>query len=150
MGDTGPNNATWGYAFRGQRIITAALTQLVQQHGMGLWPAGAPGKPRLLFGGCSAGARGAMVNLDRISATLNSLGVDMQARPYRMTWQRMRIAECVLICVFSPHLPSAGCWAVGQWHVAGRGARRTRLRLTLGTPPSHPPHTRARTHLSAF
>jgi hypothetical protein len=83
MGDTGPNNDTWGYAFRGQRIITAALTQLVQQHGMGMYPAGAPGKPRLLFGGCSAGARGAMVNLDGIGTTLQGLGVDMQARPAR-------------------------------------------------------------------
>ncbi len=115
MGDTGPNNATWGYAFRGQRIITAALTQLVQQHGMGLWPAGAPGKPRLLFGGCSAGARGAMVNLDRISATLNSLGVDMQARPSRiMTWQGLLRKECVFFSVLISARPRRllGCWTV--------------------------------------
>jgi hypothetical protein len=80
MGDTGPSNETWGYAFRGQRILAAALTQLVQSHGMGLWPAGAPGAPRLLFGGCSAGARGALANLDSVGPLLKSLGVEMQVR----------------------------------------------------------------------
>jgi hypothetical protein len=80
MGDVGPSNATWGYAFRGQRILAAALQQLVEQHNLGQSPAGATSKPRLLFGGCSAGARGAMVWLDFIQGMLQNLGVDMEAR----------------------------------------------------------------------
>lgn len=59
MGDVGASGATWGYAFRGQRIIEATMADLQARHGMG------PGA-EVVFGGCSAGARGALVNLDYI------------------------------------------------------------------------------------
>jgi hypothetical protein len=78
IGDVGASNETFGYAFRGRRIIKAALTQMVTQHGMGTVAPGWPTKPRLLFGGCSAGARGAMVNLDFVAETLASLNVSME------------------------------------------------------------------------
>ena len=43
--------------------MSAAITQLVTVHGMGKTPG-----QRLLFGGCSAGAVGAMNNLDAVAA----------------------------------------------------------------------------------
>jgi len=61
MGDVAASSATWGYAFRGQRIIEATIADLQARHGMA---AGA----EVIFGGCSAGARGALVNLDYISS----------------------------------------------------------------------------------
>jgi hypothetical protein len=78
MGDVGASNETFGYAFRGRRIIKAAITQMVQQHGMGTVAPGVTTPPRLLFGGCSAGARGAMANLDFVSEILTSLNVSME------------------------------------------------------------------------
>ena len=78
MGDVGASNETFGYAFRGRRIIKAAIEQLVTQHGMGSVAPGTTAPPRLLFGGCSAGARGAMVNLDFVSETLAALNVSME------------------------------------------------------------------------
>jgi len=75
----GASDATLGWAFRGQRIVRTAITQLVKSHGMG-----ATAGQRLLFGGCvrapaaspalasrpwpqSAGAIGAMNSLDAVS-----------------------------------------------------------------------------------
>ena len=51
------------WSFRGQRIISATIKTLIQQQGLGKLPG-----TRLLFGGCSAGSRGAMFNLDLIPA----------------------------------------------------------------------------------
>jgi hypothetical protein len=62
-GDVAASTATWGYAFRGTRIVAATITSLVTTYGMGK-TAG----ERLLFGGCSAGAIGAMNNLDAVAA----------------------------------------------------------------------------------
>jgi hypothetical protein len=55
--------ATWGYDFRGARIARTVITSLVADYGMGATPG-----QRLLFGGCSAGAIGAMNNLDAVAA----------------------------------------------------------------------------------
>ena len=52
---------TDGWAFQGQRIIEATLATLSTHFAFGAMP-----KTRLLFGGCSAGARGAMFNLDYV------------------------------------------------------------------------------------
>jgi tRNA(Met) C34 N-acetyltransferase TmcA len=46
-GDTAASDATFGFQFRGARIVRTAITQLVRQHGMG-----AQAGHRLLFGGC--------------------------------------------------------------------------------------------------
>ena len=58
---------TNGWAFKGQRIIEATLATLSTHFGFGAMP-----KTRLLFGGCSAGARGAMFNLDYIGGLVPS------------------------------------------------------------------------------
>jgi len=57
-----------GYAFRGHDVVTAVFSHLVAARGLG----GAPGTT-VLFGGASAGARGALFNLDRVKALLPSL-----------------------------------------------------------------------------
>jgi hypothetical protein len=64
-GDVPASQATWSFAFRGARIVSAVITSLVADKGMGA----APGT-RLLFGGCSAGAIGAMNNLDAVTRAL--------------------------------------------------------------------------------
>ena len=56
-----------GLAFRGQAIVEAVVRALVVQQNMG-------GTDRLLFGGCSAGARGAMFNLDYVQVMLATAG----------------------------------------------------------------------------
>jgi len=71
MGDVAASDATFGFAFRGQRIANAVVAALVQKHGMS---SGA----RLLFGGCSAGAIGAMLNLDVIADSCAALGIEVR------------------------------------------------------------------------
>jgi len=60
--------STFGMQFRGQDIVAAVLADLQAKRGL------APGA-RLLFGGCSAGARGAMVHLDNVAAALPGVEV---------------------------------------------------------------------------
>jgi hypothetical protein len=60
-GDVGASSATFGYQFRGSRIVAATLSDLAKTHGLGSTPGA-----RLLFGGCSAGAIGAMNWLDTV------------------------------------------------------------------------------------
>ena len=61
-GDVGASSATYGYNFRGARIVSSVITDLLQNKGMD-----APGQ-QLLFGGCSAGAIGAMNNLEAVAS----------------------------------------------------------------------------------
>lgn len=68
----GASNATFGYDFRGFRIITATITALIENHGMGSTPGS-----RLLFGGCSAGAIGAMNAID-VVAQMTPPGLQVQ------------------------------------------------------------------------
>jgi hypothetical protein len=64
MGDAAASDATFGFAFRGARIVSATITALMRSHGLG-----ASGVPeRLLLGGCSAGGRGVLTNLDTVAA----------------------------------------------------------------------------------
>ena len=56
FGDVGASGATYGYAFRGRRNIAATISDLVATKGL-------TSSADVLFGGCSAGARGAMVML---------------------------------------------------------------------------------------
>lgn len=65
MGDA----AAFGLQFRGGAVVRAVLADLVRRRGLGRRGlAGAP--PRLLFGGVSAGSRGAMVHLDYVKEML--------------------------------------------------------------------------------
>ena len=66
-GDVGAADNSFGFNFRGQRIIQATLSLLVSNNGLG-----SQAGHRLLFGGCSAGSRGAMFNLDSVQAMVPS------------------------------------------------------------------------------
>ena len=62
-GNAGASAATFGYSFRGSRIVAAVMQDLQQSLGLGKVPG-----TRLLFGGCSAGAIGAMNNIEAVAA----------------------------------------------------------------------------------
>ena len=64
FGDAPASNETFGFAFRGSRIVATTLTALVAHNGLGA----SGGQERLLFAGCSAGGRGVLTNLDAIAA----------------------------------------------------------------------------------
>jgi hypothetical protein len=64
-GDAPASNATFGYTFRGSRIVAAVMTGLMKTQGLGSKPG-----QRLLFGGCSAGAIGAMNNIEAVAAMM--------------------------------------------------------------------------------
>jgi hypothetical protein len=64
FGDAAASDATFSFAFRGTRVVAMTLTALVQRHGLG-----ASGQQeQLLLGGCSAGGRGVLTNLDAFAA----------------------------------------------------------------------------------
>lgn len=67
-GDVAASNATFGYSFRGRRIVRATITALAANFGLG-----STLRQRMLFGGCSAGAIGAMSNLDLVAEQVKSL-----------------------------------------------------------------------------
>ena len=69
-GDVGASDATFGFAFRGSRVVAAAVTKLLS---MGME---APGS-NFLFAGCSAGAIGAMNNIEAVHAQMPA-GVTMK------------------------------------------------------------------------
>lgn len=64
FGDAAASASTFGFAFRGSRIVSATIAALVANNGLG----SSGGPERLLFSGCSAGGRGALVNLDAVAA----------------------------------------------------------------------------------
>ena len=69
MGNRNASAASFGFNFHGQRTVRAALSILVKAHGLGSKPG-----HTLLFGGGSAGGRGAMVNLDFVPGLLADMG----------------------------------------------------------------------------
>jgi hypothetical protein len=62
-GNASASAETFGYAFKGVAIVEAAIADLVANQGLG------PGSD-VLFGGCSAGGRGALMNLDYVAPLL--------------------------------------------------------------------------------
>ena len=87
VGDAGPESNDWGFYFKGQRILEAALKQLQQgvavttinvEHFLNHTHATSTttttyaltAADKVLFGGCSAGGRGAMFNLDFVQSML--------------------------------------------------------------------------------
>ena len=56
------------FAFRGRDIATAVVGDLVQHRGLGRFQG-----TRVLYGGCGTGALGALLNLDRVGALLQTL-----------------------------------------------------------------------------
>lgn len=65
MGDA----EAFGRLFYGKAVVSAVLHELVTTHGLGTQGVAAP-PTRLLFGGMSAGARGALVHLDYVRGML--------------------------------------------------------------------------------
>ena len=87
VGDAGPESNDWGFYFKGQRILEAALKQLQQgvtvttvnvEHFLNHTHAtntvtttyALTAADKVLFGGCSAGGRGALFNLDYVQSML--------------------------------------------------------------------------------
>ena len=68
FGDAPASSASFGFAFHGARVVSATITALVRYNGLGA----SGGQERLLFGGCSAGGRGALTNLDTVAAAVPS------------------------------------------------------------------------------
>ena len=66
MGNRDASAESFDFHFKGQKTIEAALATLVKEHGLGAKPG-----QTLLFGGGSAGGRGAMANLDFIDGILS-------------------------------------------------------------------------------
>ena len=64
FGDAAASSSTFGFSFRGSRIVSATLQALVTRHGLG----SSGETENLLFGGCSAGGRGVLTNLDAFAA----------------------------------------------------------------------------------
>ena len=75
MGNADASDRTFGWFFKGQAAVKATVTSMVQDHGLGSREG-----HTLLFGGLSAGGRGAMVNLDYLPALLERLGVAENVR----------------------------------------------------------------------
>jgi hypothetical protein len=71
-GDAGPDSNPMGWQFRGQRIVNATFHTLAEQHGLGTLP-----HTKVVFGGCSAGSRGAMFNLDVVANAVVPRGVQV-------------------------------------------------------------------------
>lgn len=63
------NGESFGWQFRGEAVVKETLRDLVVNRGLGAGPK----RHRLIFGGGSAGARGAMVHLDYVSEMLGDV-----------------------------------------------------------------------------
>jgi len=74
-GDVAASPATFGYSFRGRRIVRATISALAADFGLG-----ATLRQRMLFGGCSAGAIGSMSNLDLVAEQLKSLTFPVEVK----------------------------------------------------------------------
>lgn len=70
MGDV--QDDLWGYKFRGQRTVRAMIKHLMDHQGLG-----ATSGDTVVFGGFSAGARGAMTHLDNVAKELEAKGVNV-------------------------------------------------------------------------
>ena len=73
LGDAPASPETFGYAFRGARVVAAVVNSLREIHGLGATPG-----QQLLLGGCSAGGRGAMGALDDVAGMLAADGVTVR------------------------------------------------------------------------
>mmetsp|Transcript_22388 Transcript_22388/g.46388 ORF Transcript_22388/g.46388 Transcript_22388/m.46388 type:complete len:399 (+) Transcript_22388:40-1236(+) len=67
LGDTSPSLYTTGLRthYRGKRIVDAVFADLTRRTGLG-----ERADDLVVFGGCSSGARGALIHLDRVAASL--------------------------------------------------------------------------------
>ena len=70
MGNAGPSESTFGWHFRGQIVVDSVFTDLLATRGLGAGDT-------VIYGGGSAGARGAMVHMDYIREMLTGVGVSV-------------------------------------------------------------------------
>jgi hypothetical protein len=63
MGDIGHSDAIPDFQFRGSRVVNAFIKSLIEDQ----YIFGSNDKINILFGGYSAGARGAMAHLDQVA-----------------------------------------------------------------------------------
>lgn len=68
------NTTAFGFQFRGHPVVQSVLRDLVDRRGLGSRGSGSKGRDLLIFGGGSAGARGAMVHLDYVQEMLGAAG----------------------------------------------------------------------------
>jgi len=140
VGDAGASESTFGWHFRGQRILAAVLASLVQTQGLGSHTGlgVAAEAQRLLLAGCSAGARGAMMNLDYVSGILADVGVTSeQVAVQGLLDRRARSRRRAATGAHSPPQPALGRHGAGQPpHRAAceRDAGRVRLRQRHRAP----------------
>lgn len=71
----GPTEAEtlWKWKFRGQNNVRAMITHLIKEQGLGA--NNNENKDYVVFGGASAGGRGAMTHLDHVADTLSKYNV---------------------------------------------------------------------------
>jgi len=118
-GDIAASHATFGFTFRGARIVAAVISSLMRDEGMGSTPG-----QSLLLGGCSAGAIGAMNNLDAVAAMvpagmqvsgLFDGGALLDIRPAGYGWSNslvpLQTQVADMVAVLQPTL-AASCTAV--------------------------------------
>ena len=77
-GDAAAGASTFNFAFRGSHIVPATITSLITNHRLG-----ATDGQRMLFGGCSAGAIGAMNNSESPGLLLCALCVVLTLLAFR-------------------------------------------------------------------
>ena len=111
---------TLGWAFKGQRIVAAVLDILADEFGFGALPG-----TDLLFGGCSAGARGAMFTLDYVHEMVRAPPACGHCRPVERPSERRAAAAPRAGAGRGVHPRDAGLADVGGLAAdAGRGAGR--------------------------
>ena len=91
MGNAGASEATSGWHFRGAAVVEATFRELVKTHGLGGGRQAASAsastststgsKDLVVYGGGSAGGRGAMVHLDYVQAMIGAQSVTQQYPP---------------------------------------------------------------------
>lgn len=90
LGDAPASADTWGYAFRGSRIVAAVATALLERHGLGKQG------DRLLLAGCSSGGQGVMANLDAVAALMPA-AVDFKGFVDAAAWADVQPPDANLV-----------------------------------------------------
>lgn len=150
FGDAGASPSTFGYNFRGSRIVSATVTALMQYNGMGSEP-----NTKFLLAGCSAGGRGVMGNIDTVAAMLpNNIQftgfidaaawVDIDPPPWIPGLQSLQSMTQEVYAFSNPPIPQqcAQMYAGEEWKCIWVRRRCTHL-CPLQPLPSLPPPTSA-------
>jgi hypothetical protein len=120
MGDADASDYTFGYHFRGRSVIDATLSELVRSQGLGRRERGGESSGEgtgensaatpdvLLFGGGSAGARGALLHLEYIQQMLPELPMALSTElPMALSTELPMALSTELPMALSTELPMA-------------------------------------------